>query len=68
MPIEVVALDVIIVIFPISRTRVIRWVDVYGVNLASVRVRQRFQDMIVFAIYNGVILLVSTALDLASAE
>lgn len=50
MPVQVVAFNVIVVVFPVLRPRVVWWVDIDGIHLAPVRIGQRFQDVVVLSI------------------
>ena len=48
--VSVVLIDVVVVILPVPRARVVRGVDVDAVDLARVRELQRFKDVMVLAL------------------
>ena len=59
MPVKVITLDVVVVVFPVSRACVVGRVNVNGVNLPSVGVGQRLKDVIVLTVDDCVIRLIA---------
>lgn len=68
MAIEVFLAHIVVVVLPVLRTGVVRWIDIYDVDLAAMREGERFQDVEVFAIDHGVKRLVAAAFDFSSAH
>lgn len=65
MAILVGGIDVVVVVLPILRARVVRRVDVDAIDLARVGERQRLERVVVLAVDNDLVGLVSAALHTA---
>ena len=50
MPVVVVCIDVVVVVLPIPRSRVVRRIDIDAVDLASVGELESFEDVMVLAL------------------
>ncbi len=51
MPKRVVNIDIVVVVFPVLRSRIVRRIDIDHVYLARVRVRERGQGVVVVTLY-----------------
>jgi hypothetical protein len=62
--VKIIRLDVVVVVLPVFRTRVVRRINVYRVDFAAVREEERLQHVVVLAVDDRMVWLAAAAFDL----